>query len=300
MSSIEKPLVIGLGEVLWDMLPSGKQFGGAPANFAYHAKAMGAEGVVVSCVGDDELGREILKRLDALELGRECVAVDPKHPTGTVSVTLDADGKPDYVIHEPVAWDFIPTVSAMEELAARTDAVGFGSLAQREATSRATVQHFLGATRPDCLRIFDINLRQHYYDRDTIAAGLEAANVLKLNDEELPVVAELLAIEGDEEALLATLIERFSLHVIALTKGGDGSVLAAADERSVHPGFAVEATAGADTVGAGDSFTAVLAMGLLRGLDLDTINQRANRTACHVCGQSGATPEMPVELKELP
>ena len=301
MEASNRPLIIGLGEVLWDLLPGGKQFGGAPANFAYHAKAMGAEGVVVSCVGDDDLGREILDRLDGLGLGREYVAVDPKHPTGTVSVELDADGKPDYIIHEPVAWDFIPKGPALDELAAKTDAVGFGSLAQREGVSRATIQHFLAATRPDCLRIFDINLRQHFYNRDTITAGLEAASVLKLNDEELPVVAELLSIEGDESAVLATLIEQFSLRLIALTKGAQGSVLATADERSEHPGFAAEVSKsdGADTVGAGDSFTAVLAMGLLRGLELDTINERANRTACYVCGQAGATPEMPAELTEL-
>ena len=301
MQQGRKPVAVGLGEVLWDMLPGKKQFGGAPANFAYHAKTLGADAYVVSCVGDDPLGREILDRLDSLELNRDCVAVDREHPTGTVSVKLDAGGKPTYTIHEGVAWDCMAVMPGLVELAGRAEAVCFGSLAQRSAESRATIRCFLAATTADCLRIFDINLRQHFYNRDTITAGLEAASVLKLNDEELPVVAELLSIEGDESAVLATLIEQFSLRLIALTKGAQGSVLATADERSEHPGFAAEVSKsdGADTVGAGDSFTAVLAMGLLRGLELDTINERANRTACYVCGQAGATPEMPAELTEL-
>ncbi len=290
MSSNQRPIVVGLGEVLWDMLPSGKQFGGAPANFAYHSKALGAEAVVVSCAGEDPLGEEILARLDGLELSRDYVAVDKAHPTGTVSVELDAEGKPDYVIHQPVAWDFIPTMPGLMDLAGRTDAVCFGSLAQRSDVVRATICDFLAATPPDCLRIFDINLRQAFLDAATIDRGLRAANVLKLNDEELPVVAELLSISDGEEALMKELLDRYQLQLIALTKGERGSALLGPTERSDHAGLTTDV---ADTVGAGDAFTAVIAMGMLQGLDLQTINQRANRVAAYVCSRHGATPEMP-------
>lgn len=287
------PVVIGLGEVLWDLLPGGKQFGGAPANFAYHAQALGAEAYVVSCVGDDELGNEILARLDGLGLSRDYIAIDREHPTGTVSVELDAHGKPTYIIHEPVAWDFIPPLPQFLGLAGSADAVCFGSLAQRSDVSRTTIREFLAATRAECLRIFDINLRQQYYNVDTIAAGLEAADVLKLNDDELPVVARLLSISAAaEEEVLATLCRRYALRLIALTKGPHGSVLFAPDGRAVHPGLPTQV---ADTVGAGDAFTAVIALGLLQGLDLDTINAQANRVACYVCSRPGATPEMPAD-----
>ena len=294
MTESTKPIIVGLGEVLWDLLPGGKQFGGAPANFAYHAAAQGAEAKVVSCVGWDELGEEILARIDAMGLSREHIAVDDAHPTGTVSVELDAQGKPEYIIHTNVAWDFIPKKPAVLAPAKQANAVCFGSLAQRSNVSRDTIRVFLAATPPDCLRIFDINLRQDFYNREIITTSLESANVLKLNDEELPVVAELLSLTGNEETLLASLIERYSLTAIALTKGSKGSVLVSPSERSVHLGVSAEI---ADTVGAGDSFTAVLATGLLRGWDLDTINDRANRVAAYVCTQSGAAPEMPAELK---
>jgi fructokinase len=290
---MDHPVVIGLGEVLWDLLPGGKQFGGAPANFAYHAKALGAEAYVVSCVSDDELGDEILTRLDGLGLSRDYIAIDPEHPTGTVSVELNVHGKPTYIIHEPVAWDFIPPLPQFLGLAKRADAVCYGSLAQRSAVSRTTIRDFLAATRAECLRIFDINLRQHYYSVDTIIEGLEAAGALKLNDDELPVVARLLSISAaEEEEVLATLCRRYALRLIALTKGPHGSVLFAPNCCAVHLGLPTEV---ADTVGAGDAFTAVLALGLLQGLDLDTINAQANRVACYVCSRPGATPEMPAD-----
>jgi fructokinase len=292
-SNATKPVVIGLGEVLWDLLPGGKKFGGAPANFAYHARALGAEAYVVSCVGDDDLGDEILRQLDALGLNREYIAVDAEHPTGTVSVKLDACGKPTYVIHENVAWDFIPSRPELFGLAQRADAVCFGSLAQRSAVSRVTIRDFVTATRDDCLRIFDINLRQHYFNLDTIAASLEWATVLKLNDEELPVVAQKLSIPGAEKEILGTLCRRFNLDLIALTMGGEGALLFTPEASSVQPGLPVEI---ADTVGAGDAFTAALALGLLKGRDLDTINRHANCIARYVCSQPGATPPMPREL----
>ncbi len=294
MNNANKPTVVGLGEVLWDLLPGGKQFGGAPANFAYHAAVQGADAKVVSCIGRDELGREILTKIDELGLDRDTVAVDDTYPTGTVSIELDSHGKPEYIIHTDVAWDFIPPSPEILALARRTDAVCFGSLAQRSRVSRETIRAFLGATPSACSRIFDVNLRQRFYDAEAVAASLDAATVLKLNDEELPVVAELLCLEGEEEALLEMILERFSLTAIALTKGSNGSVLVSPSDRSTHPGVPAKI---ADTVGAGDSFTAVLVTGLLQGWDLDTINDRANRVAAYVCTQSGATPPLPDELK---
>jgi fructokinase len=252
---------------------------------------LGADAQVVSCVGCDDLGDEILEHLDRLGLGHEHIAVAREYPTGTVTVRLDEAGKPDYVIHEQVAWDYLSLLPQSLGLAARADAVCFGSLAQRFPVSRLAIRDFIRATRPDCLRVFDINLRQHYYNVDTIAVGLEAADVLKLNDEELPVVARLLSIHGSVEELLGALCRRYNLKLIALTEGDRGSLLFTPGGQSRHCGYHTEVV---DTVGAGDAFTAVLALGLVCGASLDTINEQANRVASYVCGRAGATPEMPV------
>jgi len=286
--------LVGLGEILWDMLPDGRKLGGAPANFAYHAHALGAGGVVVSCVGNDELGSEILERIEALNLKKDCIAIDNKRPTGTVTVDLDEKGKPEYIIHENVAWDFIPVSPEMLELAGNCDAVCFGSLCQRSPVSRATVREFLKATKDKCLRVFDINIRQKYYSKDIVVDMLELSNVLKLNDEELPLVAIMLDVTGDETQLLAELTDRFALDLIALTKGSHGSRLYADGKDSSHPGCNVERIA--DTVGAGDSFTAAITLGWLHGRGLDAINEHANKVAGFVCSQDGATPTLPDSL----
>jgi len=183
--AVSQPLVVGIGEILWDLLPDGKQMGGAPANFAYHARALGAASVIVSAVGDDRSGREILEELGRRGLERSGIAVVSGAPTGTVTVALDAGGIPHYTIHEGVAWDVIPWTAGLGDLAARADAVCFGSLAQRSPVSRATIGAFLDATRPDCLRVLDLNLRQSYFSRDIVVGLLGRATVLKLNDEEL-------------------------------------------------------------------------------------------------------------------
>src|SRR5438874_7577468 len=249
-----KPLVVGIGEVLWDMLPGGRQLGGAPANFAYHAAALGARGAVASRVGGDDLGRDILARLEALGLDRSHVGTDPDHPTGRVDVRVDAAGVPEYLIHEPAAWDFIPDRRPLLDLARRADAVCFGSLAQRCAVSRDTIRHFLRATRPPCLRVFDINLRQSYFSREVVEESLRASDVLKLNDAELPVVSRLLDGAADERSAINLLLDRYPLRLVALTRGPHGSLLVARDgERSDHAGAPV--TRLADTVGAGDAFT---------------------------------------------
>ena len=285
--------LIGLGEILWDMLPNGKQLGGAPANFAYHAQALGGQGVVVSCVGDDDFGREIFARLHTLNLDSRHIAMDPEHPTGTVTVVLDAKGVPSYTIHEGVAWDYIQPSDGMMALAQQANAVCYGSLCQRSPVSRETIRQFLGATGKECVRIFDINLRQQYYSREIIDSLLELSNVLKLNDEELPVVADILGIAGEETAILSQLVQRYSLQLIALTRAFAGSKLFSANEDYSHAGYEVEV---ADTVGAGDSFAAVVALGLLQGDTLEYINERANRIASFVCTQNGATPPITEEL----
>ncbi|HUT23588.1 MAG TPA: carbohydrate kinase [Sumerlaeia bacterium] len=289
--------VVGLGEVLWDLLPEGREIGGAPANFAFHAKQLGADAFIVSCVGEDPLGQEIADRLTACGLDLTRLVIDSNHPTGTVSVDLDPRGKPTFTIHENVAWDFIPWTSDLEELAGRADAVCFGSLAQRSTTSRETVHRFLRATRSRSLRVLDVNLRQDYFDEPTIEASLDLANVLKLNDEELPVLSRLLDITSaesgftDPACLLEQFMERFSLDAVALTKGAEGCVLATPTDRASHPGFRPPAIV--DTVGAGDAFTAALVMGLLANAPLEGICENANRLASHVCSRKGAMAPHP-------
>ncbi|MES2789005.1 MAG: carbohydrate kinase [Planctomycetota bacterium] len=290
--SVDQPCVVGLGEILWDIMPSGTFLGGAPANFAFHANQLGARGLVVSAVGNDALGQQILDKLESLGLATTGLRRVP-HPTSTVTVAT-VDGQPAYTIHTGVAWDYLPFDDALQNLARQADAVCFGSLAQRSPDSRHSLQQFLEATRKDCCRVFDINLRQHYYDTETIQTALELSHVLKLNHEELPIVADLLGLPAAPDATINALLQRFGLRLIALTRGGDGSSLYSRWRVSHHPGEPVAQIA--DTVGAGDSFTAALVMGLLHQDDLDVIHDRASKLASFVCTQRGATPQIPAEL----
>lgn len=286
----QRPVIVGIGEVLWDMLPAGKQLGGAPANFAYHARALGADAYVVSRVGDDELGDEILRRLDALGVNREHVTVDPDHPTGTVDVRLDERGVPSYVIHEDVAWDHLDLSPALFDLAQRADAVCYGTLAQRRQANAAAVRALLVRTRPGgCLRVFDVNFRQHYQDAKRTRLLIGQSDVLKLNEDEILLLGKLLEQPPD----LAHLRDRYGLRALALTRGPHGSVLYTWERTYLHPGVEAEVV---DTVGAGDAFTAALVMGLLDGHNPARINDFANRLAAYVCSQPGATPPIPVEL----
>jgi len=294
---MKKYKVLGIGEILWDLLPSGKQLGGAPANFAYHAHALGAESLVVSRVGDDPLGREILQRLRGLGLRTDGIGVDLTAPTGTVTVALDAKGVPNFTIHENVAWDLIAATPALLAEAARADVICFGSLGQRHPVSRAVIRDFLKTVPATALRIFDINLRQHFYSREIIEESLRSANVLKLNSDELPVIARLCSLTGDEAALLNQLANCYDLHAIALTKGGDGSTLWVDGEIVSRPVAPVSVLA--DTVGAGDAYTAALAMGLLAGHEPERLIEQAHRIASYVCTQHGATPALPDKLREL-
>lgn len=289
----EFPLVIGLGEILWDIYNEGKQLGGAPANFAYHARQLGADAYVVSRVGADTLGREIISKLDQLKLKREYVRTDKTHPTGTVTVKLDGRRQPSYVIHEDTAWDNIIYDDRLKELAAKANAICFGSLCQRSRVSRETIRELVKSVPADCFKIFDINLRQMYYNKEVIFDSLENANIFKLNDQELPVIAAMISQEGSEEAVFERLFSLFPLKLIALTCGGKGSKLVTPKSISIHPGFPASIV---DTVGAGDAFTAAITMGLFRNYDLDGINSFANRIASYVCTCQGGTPEIPREL----
>jgi fructokinase len=288
--------VAGIGELLWDLLPGGKELGGAPANFAWHARALGMTGVVVSCVGDDDEGRQIIDRLDHLDLRRDFVSVDRSHPTGRSTVSLDGAGVPSFHVHEDVAWDFIPHTPGLDRLAGEVDAVNFGTLGQRRPLSRDTTQSFLSRTRPDAVRLFDLNLRAPHYTNEVIEKSLALATVLKLNDQEFATLSRMFGWRGDPGERLRRLADSFELGLIALTRGELGSILYAGGRESVHAGFRVQVV---DTVGAGDAFAAAVVVGLLRGRDIDAINEHANRVAAFVCSKRGATPELPDELVDV-
>jgi fructokinase len=288
--------VLGVGEVLWDLLPAGAQPGGAPANFACHARALGADAGVVTRVGDDPLGRDILRRFEALGLPVRLVQVDDSAPTGTVGVELDTDGVPRFTIHGDAAWDLLLATEGALAAARAADAVCFGSLGQRGEPSRRAIQALVAATPARALRIFDVNLRPPFYSREVLEHSLRLANVLKLNDTELPVLASLFGAGGSPEAQLEGLARRFDLRAVALTRGAQGSLLRGAAGWADHPGLAAEVV---DTVGAGDAFTAALALGLLLEWPLDRTNALANEVASHVCGHAGATPSLPPRLASV-
>jgi len=275
----------GIGEILWDELPEGRRLGGAPTNFAFHAHLQGARSFVISRVGKDSDGREILKKLERAGLTTDFISVDREHPTGHVTVSLDSQGIPEYTIHEGVAWDYLELSSPLLDLAQTIDAVSFGSLAQRSVFSRAAVFTFLGATPKDCLRLFDINLRQNYYSADILNTSLKLANVLKINQEELSVLAKLFRLKGRTGKCLQQLRNRFDLNLVALTRGAEGSLLLTQEGTFDFPGVAVSVQ---DTVGAGDAFGAALVLGMLQRLVPDELNEKANRLASQVCTQSGA------------
>jgi fructokinase len=287
MESNGAPIIVGLGEILWDLLPDGKQLGGAPANFAYHAMKLGAEAYPASAVGNDVLGEELLERLESLGIDSRHVVTEPRHPTGTVSVLLE-QGQPTYVIHTEVAWDYLELTADMLHLARRADAVCFGTLAQRSPLSRETIRGFLEHTSPECIRILDMNLRQDFYDRALIEDSLNAANMLKLNEGELAIISDVLGMSANGNHLLEQLAARYDLRLIAVTRGSEGSRLYTPEAASDHPGYETDVV---DTVGAGDAFTAALVVGHLRGHVLDIVNEEANRLASFVCSRKGGTPE---------
>jgi len=288
MNSGRRYSVVGLGELLWDLLPSGRQLGGAPANFAYITNLLGDSGIPASRVGRDSLGNEAIQRLAQLELSAEFVQSDAIHCTGTVQVEIDKVGQPRFDITESVAWDFLEWTSSWQQLARQADAVCFGSLAQRSPASRSTIRRFLQATRPEAARIFDVNLRQNFYTAEILAESMKLATIVKLNHEELPKIMGLLGCaSGSEKDLAQHLLSSYHLKLVCVTRGNGGSLLLSPDELSEHPGFRVKV---ADTVGAGDAFTAAMVHGYLRGASLAQINETANRTGAWVASHSGATP----------
>lgn len=291
-----RPVIVGIGEALWDVYPDAAHFGGAPANFACHAASLGTESWMVSAVGADDLGDRALEKLR--ERGVQCghVSRDTRHTTGRVLVTLNADGQASYEIAADTAWDHLVWSDDLSALAARCDAVCFGTLGQRSPVSRETIRRFVEATPASALRVFDVNLRQRFYDAETIRASLQIASAVKLNDEELPIIGELCGLRSvTPRAMLIELVAQFDLRFAALTRGPQGSLLiasAAEDDCPAPP------TAVVDTVGAGDSFTATLVSGFLKGLPLVAINRHANTVASFVCSQNGATPVLPDNLRE--
>ena len=286
--------ILAVGEVLWDLLPSGKQLGGAPTNFTYHCRSLGANARLVTRVGDDDLGREVLERFRLLGLPTDPVQVNPEAPTGTVAVALAPDGQPRFTIRERVAWDRIMADEAALALAGRADAICFGSLAQRCETSRLAIRSLVSAARPGALRIFDVNLRPPFIDRDVIADSLTLASALKLNDQELPELAAMFGLPTGVRESMAELAGRFDLSMIALTRGAGGSLLMADGIWSDDPGRPVAVS---DTIGAGDAFTAALVVGRLAGRALDEINRHASEVAAFVCSQPGGTPTLPEALR---
>jgi fructokinase len=282
-------LTIGLGELLWDMFPEGKQLGGAPANFAYMTSLLGDEGIVASRVGSDALGRAAGRRLERLGVRARHLQLDPDHPTGTVQVSVDPAGQPTFDIAESVAWDFFAWTPEWRALAERADAVCFGSLAQRSPQSRATVRAFLRALRPGATRVFDVNLRQSFYDADTLSESAKLADIMKVNTDELAIVAKLLRIPFIYDELRAAhwLRDILGLKLVCITRGAKGSLIVSADETSEHSGYRIHV---ADTVGAGDAFTAALVYHYLRHASVPTLNEAANRMGAWVSSQVGATP----------
>lgn len=284
---------VGLGEVLWDLLPSGPQLGGAPANFACHAAALGAEASVISRVGFDPLGHQALDLLRQRGLEVSAVSVDPVLPTGTVEVAVDSGGSPSFSILENVAWDGIVVDAPALEVVRRARVICFGSLAQRTPRAANAVQDLVAAAPREALRIFDINLRAPFLSRSVVVRSLQSATVLKLNETELPVLAGWFDLRGTMREQLDALGRRFGLEGIALTLGAAGS-------RFWRGGQWWEASARPvtvrDAVGAGDSFTAALAVGWLRGWEMPAILSAATEVAGYVCTQAGATPRLPDEL----
>lgn len=287
--------VVGIGEALWDILPEGKKIGGAPANFAYHVSQFGLKSRVVSAVGDDKLGNEILENFK--EKGLNVLIEKPAYPTGVVQVQLDNEGIPCYDIKENVAWDNIPFTPEMEKLAQRTCAVCFGSLAQRNVVSRETIHAFLQAM-PDGkgrYKIFDINLRQGFYTKEILKDSMKQCNILKINDEELVTVSRLFGYPGiDLQDKCWILIAKYNLEMLILTCGVNGSYVFTPGNVSFVQTPKVEV---ADTVGAGDSFTAAFIAALLKGKSVVEAHQLAVSVSAYVCTQNGAMPVLPENLK---
>lgn len=286
-------IVVGMGEALWDVLPEGKKIGGAPANFAYHVSQFGLPSCVVSAIGDDALGKEIIENFTSK--GLDQLIEEVPYPTGTVQVEIDQTGIPLYDIKENVAWDNIPYTEHLDALAKRTKAVCFGSLAQRNVVSRETINHFLD-TMPkddDSLIVFDVNLRQGFYNKEILCKSMQNCNILKINDEELITVSRMFGYPGiDLQDKCWILLGKYNLKMLILTCGINGSYVFTPGNVSFQPTPKVEV---ADTVGAGDSFTAAFIASILKGKSVTEAHTIAVKTSAFVCTQKGAMPILPPE-----
>lgn len=290
-------IVVGMGEALWDVLPEGKKIGGAPANFAYHVSQFGLPSRVVSAVGSDLLGREIVENFTSKGLNH--LIEEVPYPTGTVQVEIDPAGVPQYDIKENVAWDNIPYTARLEALAGKTRAVCFGSLAQRNVVSRDTINRFLDAMpqTADSLVVFDVNLRQGFYTKEILCNSMKRCNILKINDEELVTVSRMFGYPGiDLQDKCWILLGKYNLRMLILTCGINGSYVFTPGNVSFQPTPKVEV---ADTVGAGDSFTAAFIASLLKGKSVAEAHALAVRTSAFVCTRKGAMPELPPDLRAL-
>lgn len=289
-------IVVGMGEALWDVLPEGKKIGGAPANFAYHVSQFGLPSCVVSAVGDDALGKEITENFTSKGLNQ--LIAEVPYPTGTVQVEIDPAGVPQYEIKENVAWDNIPYTARLEQLAERTKAVCFGSLAQRNVVSRNTINRFFDAMprTADSLVVFDVNLRQGFYNKEIICNSMKRCNILKINDEELVTVSRMFGYPGiDLQDKCWILLGKYNLKMLILTCGINGSYVFTPGNVSFQPTPKVEV---ADTVGAGDSFTAAFIASILKGKSVQEAHSLAVQTSAYVCTKKGAMPILPPELTE--
>ena len=281
-------VIAGLGELLWDLLPSGPQLGGAQANFAYFASLLGEEGIVASRVGRDDLGDRAVDRIAGLGLSTGAIQRDDAFPTGTVEVALGPDGQPEFKINGQVAWEHMAWTPGWSALAARADAVCFGTVCRHQAASTTAVVAFLEALHPSAVRLFDVNLRQDRYSPSLLHDSFRRAHIAKLNDAELRTICPLLDLGvGDLESMARKLRETYELDVVCVTLGAAGSLLVTATETVAHPGVPVDVV---DTIGAGDAFTAVLASGYLRGVPLESVSEAANRLGAWVASQTGAMP----------
>jgi fructokinase len=311
----EQHLILGIGELLWDVLPEemcpdgvpigGSStvglLGGAPANFAVMAGRLGNHAVILSRIGRDDMGRKAVEQLDPLPADTSYLQVDPAHPTGRVTVTFKG-AQPEYEIHQPAAWDFLGLSDEWVQLAERANAICFGSLAQRGLESRKTIQTLTAQTSAACMRVFDVNLRAPFFSNEVVQESLELATVLKLNDAEVPLLLALLGLPAEQDPIPDTLrlgAERLlsefpTLEMVAVTRGSHGSVLVTRDEWHEHPGFPVRV---ADTIGAGDAFTAALTHYLLRGADLASMNEAGNRWGAWLASQPGAMPPLPESVR---
>lgn len=291
---MEKKYVVGLGEALWDVLPEGKKLGGAPANFAFHAGQFGFNSMAVSALGEDELAEETVGQLEEKHLHYRMPRVP--YPTGTVQVSLDDKGVPTYDIKENVAWDNIPFTDEIKDVAENTIAVCWGSLAQRNMVSRESIHKFIDATPADCLRIFDINLRQNFYTKDIIVDSLKHCNVLKINDEELEIISRLFEYPDlSDEEKCRLIIGKYGLRMLVLTCGANGSYVFTPEDMSFIDTPKVQV---ADTVGAGDSFTGTFCASILAGKSVQEAHRLAVEVSAYVCTQNGAMPKLPQRFIE--